>query len=250
MGLFLRTDGDTSNTVIGIILLVMLLVFVGPTVIPRALSETFAFVDEAIPCERLRMAEDRGRHQSLIGVSSENPLSIRVIPDAVPPPNEVNSTWRIRIILSNDTIGTVPIVYGPDEVIVGDATNRSGMGLIVFDNANQEVRFDIPGNFPANIGVNSYPNTSIRLLGPHQRCVHTERIPYSAIPQNIRGGANVAAYYRITTDGVVPAVGGMTPQIYVNQGLDVIDPASTGGVLVSESVIVPVRAGSAPAETS
>ncbi|MCA9890115.1 MAG: hypothetical protein KC546_17170, partial [Anaerolineae bacterium] len=70
MGLFIRTDGDTSNTVIGIILLVMLLVFVGPTVIPRALSQSLTFFDEAIPCERLRTATDRGRHQSLIGTSA------------------------------------------------------------------------------------------------------------------------------------------------------------------------------------
>lgn len=243
MGLFLRQDGDTSNTVIGIILLVMLLVFVGPTVIPRALSQTLTFFDEAIPCERLRMASDRGRHQSLIGTSAEDPLTIRVVPDAVPPPSEPDATWRIRIVISNNTIGTVPIVYAPNEVITGDATNRSGIGLLLFDNANQEVRFDIPGNSPGNIGVNSYPNNVIRLLGPRQRCIHTERIPYSSLPQNMRGGGTVSAYYRITTDGVVPAVGGTTPQVYQSQGLDVIDPSTTGGVLVSEPVIVPVRTG-------
>ena len=251
MGLFIRTDGDTSNTVIGIILLVMLLVFVGPTVIPRALSQSLTFFDEAIPCERLRMANDRGRHQSLIGTSAVDPLSIRVSPDPVPPPSsDAAATWRIRIIISNNTIGTVPIVYTPTDVIVGDATNRSGIGLLVFDNGNQEVQFSIPGNAPTNIGVTSYPDTAIRLLGPNQRCVHTERIPYSAIPQNIRGGAIVSAYYRITTDGVPPAVNANTPQIYSDQGLDVIDATIQGGRITSEAVIVPVNASASSSDAN
>lgn len=246
--MFFRRDGDTSNTVIGIILLVMLLVFVGPNVIPGLLSRTFPFVDEGVPCERLRIAMDRSRHQSLIGRAAVNPLNIRVDPDPLPPIGDPEASWRIRIIITNETIGTVPFVYGPNQIIIGDAANSSGVGLLMSDSTNQPVVFEIPGNFRENIGATTFPLSSIRLLGPRQRCVHTEFIPASAIPAALRNGAQVRAYYRITTNGVVAqAPAGVGPQRYSEQGLDVIDPGTVGGVIISEPVLVPPSVSANPA---
>lgn len=222
----LRRDGDASNTVIGIILLVMLLVFVGPNVLPSVLSRTFPFIDEGVPCTRLRTAEDRGRHQSLIGRSSTNPLSIRTEVD--PLPSDAAGTWTVRVTLVNNTIGTVPFVFAENQVIVGD-TGTSGVGLIFTPQTN----VTIPGN--ARPTTTAFADSNIRLLGPRQLCVHRVQIPTNQVLGAVQpGNTTVTSYYRIASPGQVTSPNA----IYPDQGLNVIP----GGRITSEPVVIPVPA--------
>lgn len=223
---FFRRGGDSSNTIIGIILLVMLLVFVGPNVIPGLLSRTFPFIDEGVPCGRLRQAENRANHQSLIGRSARNPLSIRVQPGVVPTTQD--GSLRISIIITNNTIGTVPMVFDPNQVIVGD-NGSSGVGLI-FTPTSPTLTTN---NARTTGGLTTFPEATIRLLGPRQRCVHTVSFPFNQLDAAITSGqSSVRAYYRITGAGVIPNAGG----IFTDQGLALID----GGYIESNPIAIPI----------
>lgn len=229
---WIRRDGDSSNTVIGIILLVMLLVFIGPNVLPSLLSRTFAFVDEGVPCTRLRQAEDRAFHQSLIGRATRNPLSLRVIPDDV----SVDPTgiWTIRLVIENETIGSVPIVFNEREILLNDDGASSGFGLIF-------TQFNVFGTIGTRQPQGaSIVDSSIRILGPRQRCVHRIEIPRNLIDANqINGLSAVSAYYRISTSGTLAVSG-----IYPDHGLSIID----GGFIQSEPVAIQLQGTSITAQ--
>jgi hypothetical protein len=223
----LRRRGDASNTVIGIILLIMLLVFVGPNVIPDLLSRTFPFVDEGVPCQRLRTANDRARHQSLIGRAAQNPLSLRVETSTLP--TDVNGMLRISVIVTNNTIGTVPFVFDESQVIIGD-DGSSGVGIVFSPNVPINL-----GKVRQTAGLGSFPEPLIKLLGPRQRCVTTVEIPATQL-SGLAAGAQVTAYYRITAAGATQAVTGGT--IFVDQGLAIIP----NGVVFSPPTIIPAAA--------
>jgi len=225
---FIR-QGDTSNTVIGVILLVMLLVFAGPNVLPSFLSRTFPFIDEGVPCGNLAVSEDRANHQSLIGRSATDSLSISV--STSPIPLDANGTLIVFVTLTNNTIGTVPIVFDPDQVIVGDATNSSGVGILFSPQTSLQT-----DGFRRAPGATTFEEQDIRLLGPRQRCVHRVIFEQSQLDDIIlSGNTQVQAYYRITSAGLIPAqpIGQPTP-IFTDQGLAVI----SNGLLVSEPVTV------------
>lgn len=234
----LRRDGDGSNTIIGIIILIMLLVFVGPDVLPQLLAESFPFIDEGIPCNYLRTAEDRTQHQSLIGRSAQDPLILQVEFDKLPQPQDTQSTWIVRIIVVNNTIGTVPVVFNENEVIIGDDPASSGFGLI----------FSPPVGISLDTDRNGIPNTrfqnpsgefaeeNIRLLGPRQRCVHRvifQPGQHNTIPRNVV--TRVRAYYRITGSGVIPDG---TVTLYPDQGLDILSENTIGGFVESDDIII------------
>lgn len=218
---FLRRDGDSSNTVIGIILLVMFAVFVGPSLLPTFLSRTLGFIDEGSPCTRLRQAENRGFHQSLIGRATSDPIELRVTVGNLP--TDANGTLLIRITIENNTIGSVPIVFDERQVIVGDDPASSGFGIIF----NPPSAIQLPA-FRQTQG-NVIPDATIRILGPRQRCVHRIEIPFDLLDANILSGqARVKAYYRINTPGAI--IGG----IYPDHGLAII----RGGYLESAEVAI------------
>ncbi|MCU0515216.1 MAG: hypothetical protein MUE40_21900 [Anaerolineae bacterium] len=231
----LRRAGDSSNTVIGVILLIMLLVFVGPNVLPGLLARTFPFVYEGVPCDRLRNAENRAAHQSLIGRAAQNPLVLRVQVTNVPTVPE--DTLRLNIIITNNTIGTVPFIFDSAQVIVGD-DGSSGVGLLF-----EPVSGFSTGGVRRTAGVTSFPENFIRLLGPRQRCVHSVSFPGSAaLPALATGTLRVRAYYRITSGGTATLAQGSTaPAIFFDQGLAVIP----GGLVQSDlvDVALPVLAG-------
>lgn len=208
----LRRDGDGSNTIVGIIILIMLIVFVGPDVLPQLLAESFPFIDEGVPCNNLRTAQDRSQHQSLIGRAAEDPLILQVEFDKLP--QDDRSTWTVRIIVVNDTIGTIPIVFNENEVIVGDDPVSSGIGLI-FSQLNTTL--SVPNTRTQNLST--FPEENIRLLGPRQRCVH--RVIFQPLQHNTltRDITTVRAYYRITGSGVIPVE---TNSLYPDQGLDIL----------------------------
>jgi hypothetical protein len=225
----LRRDGDSSNTVIGIILLVMLLVFVGPNVLPSLLARTFPFIDEGVPCTRLQTAENRALHQSLIGRSATDPLSIRTQLD--PLPENPDDNWTIRITLVNETIGTIPFVFAENEVVVSNPGNVSGLGLYFTPSTS----VTIPGNTRPNADPPSFPEDKIRLLGPRQRCVHRVNMSGNQIlnnPQIEPGNTQVTTYYRITGPGQIQ----QQNSIYTDQGLAVIP----GGIIEAEPITIPV----------
>lgn len=222
---FLRREGDSSNTVIGIIMLIMLLVFVGPNVLPSLLASTFPFIDEGVPCTFLRTGQNRANNQSWIGRSAVNPLSLRTQVDPLPDLSSPDGTWIIRITVQNNTIGTVPFVFDENQVIVGDDGVSSGIGLTFTPAANLST-----GNVRTNQGIQSFPETSIRLLGPRQRCVHRVTFPASQLAAVQSGITQVTSYYRITTAGTVGF------GIFPDQGLAII----AGGIVRSPAVNVPV----------
>ena len=117
----LRRDGDSSNSIIGIVILVLLTVFVAPDILPQLVAETIPFVDEGLPCSRLLTAQDRANHQSLIGRAATDPLLIKT--EVSPYSNNGTDNLVIRVIIINETIGTVPLVFNPNQVIVGDDGN-------------------------------------------------------------------------------------------------------------------------------
>jgi hypothetical protein len=211
-----------SNTLVGIFLLVLLAVFAGPNVLPRLIS-SFTPFDEAVPCAWLRVAEDRANHQSLIGRATEDPLQLEL--RAGPVPTAPDNDLVVNIVIINASLGTVPIVYDPDEVIIGD-NGSSGLGLIFappYSRPGGPVRQDPP----------TFSENSIRLLGPRQRCVHSVIIPYSQLDNAIRSGqSQVRAYYRITTAGPITTAGGIATPIYPDQGLDIVP----GGIVESPTL--------------
>lgn len=224
---FLRREGDSSNTVIGIILLIVLLVFVGPDVLPQLLSSTLPFVDEGIPCTRTRTAEDRANHQSLIGRAAVNPLLLAVEPEPLPV-NSDDEEWIVRVTVINNTIGTVPFVFNENQVIIWNnegVPTGSGVGL----RFTPPLSINLGTTTPVALGT--YPEENIRLLGPRQRCVYRVRIPTTQIGSIQGNVTTVRAYYRITNDGATNVPGG----VYPDQGLDIIE----GGYTESEPVIIP-----------
>lgn len=231
---YLRRAGDSSNTVIGVILLIMLLVFVGPNVLPGLLARTFPFVYEGVPCDRLRNAENRAAHQSLIGRGAQNPLALRV--QVVHVPVDATDSLQLNIVITNNTIGTVPFVFDAAQVIVGD-DGSSGVGLTFEPAVGLST-----GLVRRTAGVSTFPEQSIRLLGPRQRCVHGVIFPGTqAYPAVSGGNLTVRAYYRITSAGTTQATGGSL--IFVDQGLAVI----AGGIIQSDAVLIatppPIVAG-------
>jgi hypothetical protein len=224
---YFRRVRDSSNAVVGIIMLLLLLVFVGPNVVPNLLARTFPFVYEGAPCAWLRTANNRAAHQSLIGRAARDPLTVRVT--AGPVPTTADGVLKITITIINNTIGTVPIVYDANEVIIGD-DGSSGVGLL----------FDRPTSMQLGIrqtaGLATFPEAKIKLLGPRQRCVHTIEIPYGRMDPSLLTAAQtpIRAYYRITTAGAAQSINPSEPFIFPDQGLALF----TDGYAVSEPFII------------
>ena len=221
-----RRSNDNPNVLVGIFLLILLSVFMGPNILPRIISTISPIIDEAIPCDWLRRGFDRADHQSLIGRASTDAIGLEVRISGVP--SGPNGSLDLEIVVINRSLGTVAFLYNPSQVNIGD-DGTSGLGVI----------FD-PGNLMARSSGRSdtqtYPEENIRLLGPRQRCIHSLSIPAGQLDPNVAAGnASVRAFYRINGAGaVVQAVAGPTP-IYPDQGLAVVP----GGF--AQSLTVPVQ---------
>jgi hypothetical protein len=204
------------QSLIGIFLVVILFSLAGDEFVRFLVTQVPGpGIDEALPCSFLESPSDLAYHQSLVGrtVAGNQPLRLLVRTSAIPA-NEAG-TFIVRILLINDSMGTVPIVYTPEEVIIGD-NQTSGLGVTF----NPASNIFTPGvnlrNDPA-----TYPLNRIRLLGPQQRCIHRINLPRNQLDQSLLGGGStVTAYYRGTSTGTVPAVGALTPTpIFPDQGL-------------------------------
>ena len=224
---FLRRPTST-NALVGIFLLVLLAVFAGPGMLPRIISSVIPSADESIPCEWLRRGDNRAEHQSLIGRSIANPISVRVRTSALP--RTAEERLVINIVVANDSIGTVAIYYNPTQVRLGDDGVTSGLG-VVFNSPN-------PISAGSQGQGGSYPEADIRLLGPRQSCVH--RIEFAANqypdPSIGTGNATVKAYYRNTTRGTTTGASGIATPIFPDQGLWV-------GAVESLAATIPFASG-------
>lgn len=203
---------NRNNVITAIILLAVLGVITSPSIAPNIVSRLLPGFYEGLPCEWLRTGEDRDRHQSILGrAATAEALSVEVDVSAIPA--DASGVMIVRVVLVNNTIGTLAIVYNPNQILVGD-NGSSGIGL----------NFTPAVNVPLGAGrtaATTIPETDIRLLGPRQRCVHTLEIPAGNLainPTFLAGQGLVAAYYRNNTPGQVIPQPGPTP-IYTDQGL-------------------------------
>jgi hypothetical protein len=209
----LSRRGVRSNALVGIAMLLLLgmFVFYGPGV----LSDVFPTIYSGVPCAWLRTADNRANHQSLVGRGTPDPISLSV--QMTPLPATGEGVWFVNIIVFNNSVGTVPIVYDPNAVIVGD-NGTSGLGLIFTPTTSLTTGFNRPQDYGANI-----PEQYVRLLGPKQRCVHTVEFAAGNVqidPTVSSGTAQVRAYYRNNNAGTVTQPPGVvaTP-IYNDMGL-------------------------------
>lgn len=224
MGILRRSDNP--NLLVGLFLLVMLAIFAGSGLLPNVVSSIIPNADESIPCGWLRTGLERAEHQSLIGRSATNPIEVRI--RTSPLPNQSGQTLRLTVIVTNNSIGTVPIYYSPDQVRIGDDGISSGLGIV----------FNRAGALPAGSGGSGiYPEEDIRLLGPRQSCVHTAEWAFEQITAlGLTAGQNIVkAYYRNTTPGISQLQNGARQIIFADQGLWV-------GIVESESVPIPLSA--------
>ncbi|MDE2821525.1 MAG: hypothetical protein OXI40_17475 [Chloroflexota bacterium] len=213
--------GYNPNPFIGIILLIVLLVFVLPDRLPQFISDLSPYFFAGIPCARLPAARDLAAHQSVIGRSVQDPLQLAVAPAAP----EDSGALHIRLTVSNNSLGTLPIVFQEDNIVVaaGDG-GRDGFGFIV---APEPAEGAVGRQAPDPVG---YAESDIRLLGPRQRCVHA--LDLVASQDMIDNGGTIRAYYRMSLPGEHQARSEGKPAIYADQGLDFLSE----GVVFSASV--------------
>ena len=201
---------ENPNALAGIALLILLAVFAGPTVFPEVIKNTFSFIDatEGPPCYTLRDGSDRSNHQSLIGraVSTEieSPLELTVRTSAAA------EGAKVTIVVTNQTLGTVPILVIEDRIITDPNLPENGFGIVISSTA------PVP-----NVGenINSYPESRIKLMGPRQVCVHEATLGSNQLPpQFVTADATIKAFYRNSVRGTAIA-NGTNPVIYADQGL-------------------------------
>ncbi len=185
--------GNSQNTLVGLFLLLMLAVFAAPNLLPRLIAQVVPIFDEALPCEWLRQSDDRGSHQSWIGNAAsalEAPFSIGVTSSTFPTTS--GETLLVRVIVINNTIGTVPIVV-PAQIPDLNA-GQPGVGAA----------FNYTGAIPPANPQGAIPADQLRLLGPRQRCI--QRIEYrfeDLAALGINPTSTVKGYYRNASGGQI-----------------------------------------------
>lgn len=217
---------ENPNALVGIFLLILLAVFIGPNMLPRLVTSVAPGIDESTPCAWLRLGTNRAYHQSLIGRAAVNPLSLSVRTSSIPSTPE--GSLIISITIWNNSLGTIPILYNANQVIVGD-NGTSGLGIIV----NPPTTFSTGA---VRQDTASFPEQNIRILGPRQRCVHRIEIPYTRLDQSFfSGAAQVTAFYRINGAGQSQP-SPVATAIYPDQGLNTVP----NGYIQSDPVVVPL----------
>jgi hypothetical protein len=209
----LRRRKTNPNLFVGLVLLLLLVVFASPSTLPRLLANLNPQFYAGVPCSWLRTAEDRAFHQSLLGRAAPNPFSLSVQSTALP--TDAAGSLFVSITIMNNSLGTVPFVFDPQRVIVGD-DGTSGLGLIftpqnsLFSGAPRQ-------------DTSTVPEQNLRLLGPRQSCVVTAEFAAGNVlvdPNLTNGQAQVRAYYRNNQDGqIIQQSGTLATPIYSDQGL-------------------------------
>ncbi len=223
----LKLDRNNPNVFIGIILLVVLIVFVLPDRLPGFISDLSPHLSAGIPCVRLPAARNLAAHQSILGRQAQDPLQLELTA------GDINDAGRlvIRLSVANTSLGTVPIVFQDDNLVIAAADDDSdGFGIIIQPAPAEGLRERTDPN-PA-----TYTEDDIRLLGPRQNCAHSIEILASA--DMIAYGGTASAWYRMRVAGAHQPQSEGIGQIYSDQGLDFL----ADGVVFSEAVEIAPRA--------
>jgi hypothetical protein len=211
---------ENPNTVAGVLLLILLLVFAGPSTIINLFSRVAPNLPIDTPCDWMRNSSDRARHQSWLGRSATSPISIEVA--TTPMPIAQDGVLTVTIIVVNRSLGTVPFLFNPAQVRIGD-DGTSGLGII-FDNV---ISLDSP---TLRQDSGTYPTSDIRTLGPRQRCVVRLDFTWTQLTQaGFGGNTNVRAFYRIASAGTLTDAGAIFP-----------DQGFRPFFITSEPVFIPV----------
>lgn len=210
------------NGVAAVFLLVLLAIFAGPDVLPR-LIDGIPFVDEGVACDDLRLGDDRDQHQSLLGRAAssrfEPPIDLTIESTAI----TQGGTGQVIVTIgiSNETLGTIPLLITEDSVLVNEGNGQAGLG-VAFNNLGT-IANSSTGN----------PASEVRLLGPRQRCVHRVSFQVNQLPGAFQTGTGtIIAYYRNNTPGTTVQSGPRAP-VFNDLGL-------WTGVIISDPFTVPV----------
>ncbi|GAB4326317.1 MAG: hypothetical protein Kow00117_13690 [Phototrophicales bacterium] len=216
---------DNPNAMVAAVALLMLAVFAGPNLLPTLISRTLPFADEGVPCSRLNTAEGRAYNQSIIGRSvnaeSDPPIALELRTSRLP--STPDGTFTITIVVINRSIGPVPILVTPGQLILDPNQPLSGFG-VVFNSATP---------IPLIGETQGYAESRIRILNPRQRCVHRVQLVFNQTPglsALTAENATLKVYYRNPIPGVATP-DGTRPPIYTDQGLWV-------GVVESDALTV------------
>ncbi|MDX2077870.1 MAG: hypothetical protein SFZ02_15690 [bacterium] len=213
-----RNRRDNPNVLVAVVLLFLLVIFAGPSNLPRLLSSVLPFADEGVACERLRDGTNRAYHQSLLGrvvnQLDETPISLTIRTSAL---NEQSTTISVTVVITNRTVAPVPLLITPGQFILAPEQPVSGLGITL--NTTSPVPF-------TGENATSYQESRIRLLGPRQRCVHRVTYELANRPPALLGltpESSIKAFYRNTFVGTVAIPNNpaqyVAPPAYNDQGL-------------------------------
>ena len=222
----LKLDRNNPNAFIGIVLLVVLVIFVLPDRLPAFIADLSPHLFAGIPCVRLPAARDLAAHQSILGRQAQDPLRLTLSA------SDINDEGKlvIRLSATNSSLGTIPIVFQEDNLVIAQADDDSdGFGIIIQPGPSQGARERVDPN-PA-----TYTEEDIRLLGPRQNCVHSIEIVASA--DMIADGGTASAWYRMRIAGAQQPQRESLREIYSDQGLDIL----ADGVVFSETIEIAPR---------
>lgn len=191
-----RNRRDNPNALVAVVLLLMLVIFAGPSNLPNLVARLPGF-DEGMACERLREAKNRAYHQSLLGRAvNQNPIPPISLSVRTSPVTPEATTFSVTVVVVNETVAPVPLVITPGQFSL---PTQSANGLGITFNPDEVVQ-QIGGNAIA------YPESSIRILGPRQRCVH--RVVYDLVPRpqiliGLTPEWRIKAFYRNSSTGSI-----------------------------------------------
>ena len=137
----------------------------------------------------------------------------------------------LRMSVSNESLGTVPIVYQENNIVIADADDSTnGLGIIIDPAPAEGV------NERSDPDPETYVESDIRLLGPRQKCGHA--IEVTAAEAMITDGGLARAYYRISIAGIHQPQSEGTRQLFPDQGLAILSE----DLVFSEEVEILARA--------
>lgn len=210
-----------SSTVFAALLLLLLVVLAGQNTFTGFFSTVFSQYFNVRPlCSAIRQADNRDEHQSLIARAAAQrgtPLRIDLLVGGYP--TTAGSLLRLTIVLTNETVGTVPFAYS---------------GGVPFNNPVPDGFGIVSGNNPlppVGLGTGFLPDSNIRLLVPLQSCIEIVDLTVGQLQQfGVAPGGVLRAYYRNSNIGQLQPSAG---SIYPDHGLWV-------GMIESRSQVVPI----------
>ena len=206
-----RLDRDNPNSYIGIILLVILAIFVLPARLPAFIANFRPDSVGGMPCGRLPAARDLAAHQSILARAAVDPLRLALSANDIDAEGELS----LRLTVSNKSLGSVPILFQNDNLVVaGEEDESNGLGLLIrpapSDGTVDRTDADRAG----------YDEADIRFLGPWQTCAHDIEVTASATM--ISDGGTARAWYRMVIAGEHAPQSEGTQVIFPDQGLAIL----------------------------